>query len=184
MIKVVKFLIVFIIVLTVAVVGFCFYVINADNSSNPVISNLNSLIGDDDIFTALSNIGTLAGKVDMDTINSLNEIANDSEKLNELSNALSSIDTNTLVEVNNIVQNIDPEIVSEFKDIIGDVDISSLSSSSDVSEVLEVVDLSTIVELSELVSELDPQTKEDLQAQIDSVVQDEDVSALISKFLK
>lgn len=184
MVKVVKFLIGFFITVTIIVVGFCIYVINADNSSNPLISTLNSLVGQDDVFTTLSNVGTLMNKVDMDTINTINEIANDSQKMDEIKSAIKSIDTATLVEMNNIVQNIDPEIVSDFKEIISDVDINSLTSTSDVSQVLDVLDLSTIVEITDLVGELDTQTKVDLQTQLDGVIQDDDVSSLIAQFLK
>lgn len=184
MVKVVKFLIGFFIAITIIVVGFCIYVINADNSSNEMISMLNSLVGEDDVFTTISNVNSLMSKVDVETINSINAIASDSQKMNELSSALSNIDTSTLVEMNNIVQNIDPEIVTEFKEIIDGVDIGSLSSSSNVGQVLEVVDLSTIVEITDLVSELDTQTKSDLQEQLDGVIQDAEVSALLSKLLQ
>lgn len=181
MVKVVKFLIGFFIAITIIVVGFCIYVINADNSSNPIISTLNSLVGQDDVFTTISNVSTLMGKVDMDTINTINEIASDSQKMSDITGAIKNIDTTTLVELSDIVQNIDPEIVSDFKEIISDVDINSLTSTSDV---LDVLDLSTIVELTNLASELDTQTKVDLQSQIDSVIQDDDVSSLIAQFLK
>lgn len=183
MVKVIKFLIGFVITITIIVVGFCFYVINSDNSSNKYISMLNSLAGSDGVFTTLANVSSLMSKVDMETIDIITEIASDKEKVNQITNAISNIDTETIVEVTNIVKNIDPEIVSEFKDIVGDIDINSLTTATNTSDILEVVDLSTIVELTDIVSELDTQTKVDIQNQIDNVIQDSDVSKLFAQFL-
>lgn len=182
--NIVKFLIGFIVLLTVLVVGFCVYVINADNSSIPMISMLNSLVGDAGLFTTLSNVGSVMGKVDADTISSITAIAQDTQKVNEITSAIQNIDPATLVEVSNIIKDIDPEIVTEFKEIINNVDITSISNATDVNQVLEVVDLATIVEITDLVGELDTTTKDSLQQQIDTVIGDADVSSLVAKFLK
>lgn len=184
MVKVIKFLIGFIITITVIVVGFCIYVINADNSTNPIISTLNSLIGDDDIFTTISNVNKIMDKVDMDTINSIKEIASDSQKLNDISESINDVDFKTLIEINSIVQNIDPDIIDGFKDIVEEMDINSLATADDVGEVFEVIDLSTMVEISDLLSDLDNQTKTDIQNQVDNIIGDDDVSNLISSLLK